>query len=211
MTANGGAEKLRFPVLPERVNVRKGITNQSVTIQGLGEVVIMQDAAATVITFSCFFPVVSFPGVQFDNLVPPLDIVDQIERWGKGDSPVQFIVTCTNLNQYFTIESFNYHEQGGDVDTLHYSITLKECKQVYVRQVNIENDIAIIPSLAPKRVDNRAQPLTHIVVRGDNLTAIARRHLGNGARWQEIFELNRDIVSNANLIFPGQVLRLPAA
>ena len=40
---------------------------------------------------------------------------------------------------------------------------------------------------------------------------IAKRELGDGDRWREIYDLNRDKISNPNLIYPGQVLRLPGS
>lgn len=211
ITYNGGAEKIRFPVLPERLNVRQGMNNQSVNIQGLGELVIMQDPAAMVITFSSFFPAEPFPGVQFEALAEPMELAERIAAWKKGDRPIQFMITGTSINKHFTIEDFPWHESGGDIGTIHYSLTLKEYRETSVRQVTVAEEVAIIPEPAPARVDNRAPEQTHEVVRGDTLSAIARRHLGSANRWPEIAELNRDIVPNPNLIFPGQVLRLPAA
>ena len=47
------------------------------------------------------------------------------------------------------------------------------------------------------------------VVKGDCLWKIAERHLGDGSRWGEIYELNSDIISNPSLIYIGQQLVLP--
>lgn len=45
------------------------------------------------------------------------------------------------------------------------------------------------------------------VVTGDTLSSIAaKQHVRGG--WQKLFELNRDIVEDANLIYPGQQLHL---
>jgi putative chitinase len=44
---------------------------------------------------------------------------------------------------------------------------------------------------------------------GDSLSRIAQRELGDGNRWREIFDANRDQIANPNIIHPGQVLRLP--
>ena len=49
----------------------------------------------------------------------------------------------------------------------------------------------------------------HRVVVGDTLSAIAKQAYGDPAMWPRIFEANRDQILNANLIFPGQVLRIP--
>ena len=44
---------------------------------------------------------------------------------------------------------------------------------------------------------------------GDTLGHIAQRFYGNAARWPEIFEANKNIISNPNLIYPGQTLVIP--
>ncbi|MEB3328474.1 MAG: LysM domain-containing protein [Candidatus Sericytochromatia bacterium] len=46
---------------------------------------------------------------------------------------------------------------------------------------------------------------------GDCLYTIAASQLGNGARWQAIWAMNRGKVRDARRIFPGQVLTLPDA
>ena len=137
LTYNGESEKIRFPVLPDAINIKKGGANKSVNIQGLGEVVIMQDPSATIISFNCFFPKYLFPGVQIDTLTPPKELVKKIDKWKNGDLPVHLIITGTPINIFCVIESFNYEERGGDVGTLHYSITLKEYKELNARRVKV--------------------------------------------------------------------------
>ena len=50
---------------------------------------------------------------------------------------------------------------------------------------------------------------TYTVQSGDSLSAIAKSKLGSASKWQEIYELNKDILSNPNLIYPGQKLKIP--
>ncbi|MBV2356072.1 transglycosylase family protein [Streptomyces sp. J2-1] len=45
------------------------------------------------------------------------------------------------------------------------------------------------------------------VVKGDTLSAIAAKHGVKGG-WQKLFDLNKDIVQHADLIYPGQQLHL---
>lgn len=48
----------------------------------------------------------------------------------------------------------------------------------------------------------------HTVASGETLTGIAQQHYGN-ADWQPILRANQHIIANPDLIFPGQILRVP--
>lgn len=61
---------------------------------------------------------------------------------------------------------------------------------------------------APERVE-AAQ--TYTVVKGDSLSKIARRLLGDASLWPRIFEANKSIIKDPDMIHPGQVLTIPAA
>ena len=52
-------------------------------------------------------------------------------------------------------------------------------------------------------------PAEYVVQAGDCLWTIAARELGSGAKWTAIYELNKDVIKNADLIYVGQTLKLP--
>jgi nucleoid-associated protein YgaU len=52
---------------------------------------------------------------------------------------------------------------------------------------------------------------TYTVKKGDSLSKIAKREYGDAQQWRRIFEANRNLIDNPDLIYPGQVLRLPPA
>ncbi len=54
-----------------------------------------------------------------------------------------------------------------------------------------------------------ADPVFHEVKKGDTLWKIAEQALGNGARYPEIFEANKPMLSDPDKIYPGQRLRIP--
>ncbi|MGI8775981.1 MAG: Gmad2 immunoglobulin-like domain-containing protein [Acidimicrobiales bacterium] len=51
--------------------------------------------------------------------------------------------------------------------------------------------------------------LQYTVEPGDTLSGVARRFYGDGNLFRRLFEANRDQIHDPNLIFAGQVLRIP--
>ena len=51
---------------------------------------------------------------------------------------------------------------------------------------------------------------TYTVKKGDTLWAISKKYLGNGAKYNLIFNANKGKIKNPNLIYVGQVLTIPA-
>ena len=50
----------------------------------------------------------------------------------------------------------------------------------------------------------------HTVVSGDTLGKIAKTYYGNAMKYPVIFEANKPMLKDPDLIYPGQVLRIPA-
>lgn len=66
----------------------------------------------------------------------------------------------------------------------------------------------------PRAVEHEArvtsQPLrTHKIVDGDTLYYLAERYLGNGERYLDIFEANRDVLVDPEILMIGRVLKIP--
>ena len=211
LTYNAEKEKIQLPVLPESFKVKNGSKNDSINIAGLGEITIMQGRPALQFSFSSFFPATRFPGIQVSSITKPLTLIEKINSWKAGDKPVHFIATACGVDIFATIESFDYEEDGGDPGTYQYSITLKEYREITVRQVTVDvpKQTATVKKEEP-RVDNTVQPKTYTVKSGDCLWNIAKKYYGNGAQYTKIYNANKGVIGgNPNLIYPGQVLTIP--
>jgi nucleoid-associated protein YgaU len=66
-----------------------------------------------------------------------------------------------------------------------------------------------IVSGASSQLTSQDEHETYTVVAGDSLSRIAKRRYGKGSMWKLIYEANRDKIENPDLIYPGQVLRIP--
>jgi nucleoid-associated protein YgaU len=211
LTYNAEKEKIQLPVLPESFKVKNGSKNDSINIAGLGEITIMQGRPALQFSFSSFFPATRFPGIQVSSITKPLTLIEKINSWKAGDKPVHFIATACGVDIFATIESFDYEEDGGDPGTYQYSITLKEYREITVRQVTVDvpKQTATVKKEEP-RVDNTVQPKTYTVKSGDCLWNIAKKYYGNGSQYTKIYNANKGVIGgNPNLIYPGQVLTIP--
>ena len=69
-------------------------------------------------------------------------------------------------------------------------------------RITIVNEPVVEPEPEPETV-------TYVVVRGDTLWRIAARYLGSGYKWKLLYDANKDIISNPNLIYVGQTLMIP--
>ncbi len=49
----------------------------------------------------------------------------------------------------------------------------------------------------------------YTIVKGDTLSAIAKRHYGDASQYPRIFEANREVIKDPDLIFVGQKIRIP--
>ncbi len=67
--------------------------------------------------------------------------------------------------------------------------------------------VATRPSVAA--AETKESPATYIIRKGDTLWAIAKRYLGSGLRYTSIFQDNRKVIQNPNLIHPKQELAVP--
>jgi len=56
-----------------------------------------------------------------------------------------------------------------------------------------------------------AEGRSYTVQKGDSLSKIAKREYGDAQQWRRIYEANRDLIQNPDLIHPGQVFRIPEA
>lgn len=58
--------------------------------------------------------------------------------------------------------------------------------------------------------DNKVSNVEYYTIQsGDSLWAIAQKHLGNGNDYTKIFEANKEVIKNPDLIYPGQKIRIP--
>jgi nucleoid-associated protein YgaU len=88
-------------------------------------------------------------------------------------------------------------------------------------QKEVQADIRVKPGAQPQPGGQQSQSMpqptpakaslkTYTVKSGDTLSEIAKRELGSANKYMEIFNANRDQLTDPDKIKPGQVLKMPA-
>ncbi|GIN71126.1 phage-like element PBSX protein XkdP [Bacillus sp. J14TS2] len=208
-------DKFRLPVLPDELNIGDGSMNQTYSVAKLGEVNIIQDPVLKTFTFSSFLPAKYGPYCEYKKVPKPWDVIKKWEKWKRTGNPSRFIFTGF-VNMAVTIEDLSYYERGGEVGTIHYTLTLKEYKTITVRKVTHKASPRPSPPPPPKKA--AAKTKTHTVKSGDTLWALAVKYYKNGTQWKKIWEKNKKLLTDrdkrnlkqpGHWIYPGQKLTIP--
>ena len=212
-----------MPITPSKVKVKINNQNDTLTLINGDEINILKEPGLTDVSFDLLLPQVSYPftngGAQSANYYLSL-----FERLKTSKEPFQFILNrsmpsgkrlfYTNL----TVGMEDYQitddaEEGFDITV---TVSLKQYRYYGTKTVTIqpaptpaETPTATVEQ--PQRETSQApQQTTYTVKSGDCLWNIAKKYLGDGSRYNEIYNLNKDKITNPNLIYPGQVLTLPS-
>lgn len=65
--------------------------------------------------------------------------------------------------------------------------------------------------LKPEEIETIEEVEFYTIEKGDTLWAIAKNHLGDGNKYNDIFAANREVIKDPDLIYPGQKIRIPLA
>lgn len=215
---------VQLPVLPESLSVQQSSNNTTSQIVKLGEITNIGIQGLKSLSIDSFLPMFDAPYVQTSgSFKKPQFYLDFIERVRKERKPIRLVITDTEINMMVSIESFDYNRMWGTED-ISYTLSLKEYKPHSIRKLtisatneanksgttnnNTKGKVSTVGGSSSRPVE-KAVPKTYKVKSGDTLWGIAQRNLGNGSKWQSIYNLNKSIIKNPNLIYPGQVLTLP--
>lgn len=112
-----------------------------------------------------------------------------------------------NLAQTSGVNDLKVNEQN-NVLYLTGTAASEEVKQkIWSAYQRIDPDMRSGDLVLDISVTANANQQTYTVKSGDSLSKIAGNY--DGITWQEIFQANKDQISDPDLIHPGQVLKIP--
>lgn len=230
-------DKTRLPVPPSKLQVSINGKNKTLTLINEGEINILKKAGLTDVSFTLLFPNMKYPFASYDsgfkNASFYLDELERLKTQTDNDGkflPFQFIVSRVlpngkvlyNNNMKVAIEDYKIVDdtkQGFDITV---DVKLKQYKTYGTKVVEIRPPTPAQPqpqaTVEPNRPAEKPPAQTHTVVKGDSLWAIAQKTMGNGNRYSELYEANKQQIDDRNrgtgntkyTIYPGQVFTIPS-
>lgn len=218
---------VQLPIAPPAMSMKVNNKNETILLINEGEVNLLKKAGLTDIEFEVEFPNSQYPfAVYPSGFQPASHYLEHLEKLKLSQEPFQFIVNrlkpdgslLFDTNITVSLEDYTVDEDaenGFDVKSL---IRLKQFKPFGTKKLNIKSTSTSSSSASntqPKQkvtveksrpTTGKQTPKTHTVKAGETLWAIAKKHLGNGAKADELAELNN--LPNPNLIKEGQVIKL---
>lgn len=196
---NNGEQQLTFTVNPETLSVSRPNTNRVYALAMGGEVNVWGGRGLREVRFSTFLPGESSP--FFDGVTPDSALA-MLKSWQDSGDPVRLIISSTDINDAFLIEDVSETLREGDGDTA-LALSLREYK--FSSELTPQSG-EVSAEMTQVRIDERVEPDTWTVKKGDTLWDIACNLYGDGLRWREIAEKNG--ITNPRTLQIGRVLVL---
>lgn len=207
--------RVALSMLPETVKLKTSGKFQSYDVMNIGEVKIPKGEKLAAISWSATLPGASRRSMSYvktQHWQSPNSLIGTLEGWRKNGSKLKVMVTGTVINHDVYINDFTPQPKGGNGD-YEYEISFIQAKDIAVYTVSELGMQPVSPSNSGATATARpAAPkkTTYTVVRGDCLWNIAKKFLGAGSRYMEIYNANKSVIgSNPSLIYAGQVFTIP--
>lgn len=230
---------LRFPIAPEKINMKVGSNNKVVSLINQGDVNIIRPPGLAEIEFDARFPMHNYPYATGTNGYSSYSTMfrayyDLIKNLKVKKQTFRFIVTRKTIknsrswdtNELVTLEDFEIQEDAGEGDDVIISFKLKQYVEYSAKKIitTSNNTVKEEPVKTPTTTTNKTQKSEPYTVRkGDCLWNIAIKYYGNknATKWTKIYNANKTIIektakkygykssNNGWWIFPGTKLTIP--
>lgn len=217
-------DAMLLPVTPSKLTISIDNKNKTMVLINDGEINILKKPGLTDISFTALLPQTKYPFAVYKNGFQKADVfLDKLEQLKTSQKPFQFIVSRTfpngkllfDTNIKVSLEDYKIIEDSKNGFDVNVEIKLKQCRDYGTKTVNVtikqSKPVATVQNTRPAESSPapKVTAKSYTVAKGDTLWAIAKKYYGDGSKYTKIFEANKGVLKNPNVIYPGQVLALP--
>lgn len=213
-----------LPIPPKKLELKISNQNKTYDLMNYSEINVLKNPGLTSIEFEVLLPNVKYPFAMykndFQNAKYYLGILENLKV---NRSAFQFIVIrkFPNGNSIFdtnikvSIEDYTITDSTDEGFDTKVKIKLKQYREYSTKTVQVtikqyKPPVVTRTVTTNNTATSKPSGQNYTVKRGDCLWNIAKKYYGNGSKYTTIYNANRDKIKNPNLIYPGQVLWIPA-
>ena len=214
-------ERISLSWVPEKVSVKEAAQFQSYNIIERGEVKLPKGKRLAEVSWESIFPGEARTEsgyVKASAWEDPQEIIQRLQSWKDDGNKLHLLITQTSVNLDVYIREFSYSFEGGMGDAK-YSISFIAAEDLViktVKEVDAEKAAAAAEKASTKsgipELGSRASlpvPTSATSKVGQTLWSVAEQKLGNGAKWAEIYAMNKGKFANVDEMKAGTKLKLP--
>lgn len=199
-----------MPQTPAKLSVKISGKNTTVTLLNEGEINFLKYPGLTEITLPLVFPMLTASK-------RPDYYLALLERAKTKRGTTQFVMTRTtpagkllfDTNIKVSIEDYTFNEDASNGLDVSVDVKLKQYRDYGTKMVEIDENNKVV-SIVRERDANTAPLMTfYTVKKDDTLWSIASSVYGKGENWQTLYNANKDVIEDPNVIQSGQLLVVP--
>ena len=213
-----------LPIPPKKLELKISNQNKTYDLMNYSEINVLKNPGLTSIEFEVLLPNVKYPFAMYkNNFQNAKYYLGVLENLKVNKSAFQFIVIrkFPNGNSIFdtnikvSIEDYTITDSTDEGFDTKVKIKLKQYREYSTKTVQVSIKQYKPPVVTRTVTTNntaasKPSGQNYTVKSGDCLWNIAKKYYGNGSKYTTIYNANRDKIKNPNLIYPGQVLWIPA-
>lgn len=218
-----------FPVTPAKIQMKIKNQNKTLNLINEGDVNVLKDAGLTEISFSALLPNQKYSFAQYydTGYVEAGAFLVLLERCKQGKKPLTFNIireiypgkTLHSTSMVVSLEEYEIEDDASAGFDTKVNIKLKLYKKYGTKTVNLSTGASSKNRSEGEGANNSGK--SYKIVSGDTLWGIAKKKLGSGIKWKEIYNANKTVIENAakkhgrsssqngHWIYPGTTITIP--
>ncbi|MCI9015978.1 MAG: LysM peptidoglycan-binding domain-containing protein [Clostridia bacterium] len=215
-----------LPIPPKKLELKVDNKNKTYDLINYSEINVLKNPGLTSIEFEVLLPNVKYPFAMYkNNFQNAKYYLGILEKLKVNRSAFQFIVIrkfpngkgIFDTNIKVSVEDYTITDTTDEGFDIKVKIKLKQYREYSTKTVKVTIK-QYKPPVVTRAIttNNTATDSTkpsgqnYTVIKGDCLWNIAKKFYGNGSKYITIYNANKDKIKNPNLIYPKQVLWIPA-